>query len=1157
MKFEILGPLRVVRDGASIDLGRAQQRMLMARLLVDAGQPVSIDRLVEDLWGDAAPAGATDSLQALVSRLRRVLEPDRRPRDPATVLVTRPPGYGLMVADDDLDASRFTAEAAAGAAALAAGDASGALELLTRCLGRWRGAVLADVADAPFVAPVAAQLEELRTAAREDHAAALAATGALAPAIVSLEALTDENPWRERGWELLAAALHRAGRTADALDRLREVRGRFADDLGLDVGAGLRDLEAALLRGEDVGAVLAPAVPEAPSAPVTSPATPPAPPPVATVDDPVVGRLREVALVEGVVEQVVAGSPRWLALVGEPGIGKTRLAEHATSTAQQLGARVAWGRAHEDRAMPALWPWVQVLRALDIEDAGTLLGAGAAGDLVADRFERCDRVARALTLAARAQPVLVVLDDLQWADAESLGLLDLLAGELRDVGIGVVTTVRATETTAAVERVLHDLTRRPGGARLDLVGLDAEATGALAAAVGGIELDSDEVEVLQARTGGNPYFVTEFSRLGCGGVTADLVPDGVRDVLRRRLAPLPDDVRALLGVAAVAGLEFDADLLADAVSQDRTEVTAGLAIAADARVLRAAGDAPGRYLFTHALMRAVLRDDLADLDRRRHHLALADALARRAEADPDRWLPERAGHLAAAAPLSDAAATTDACEAAARLAEQRLAHEEAVTWRTRALQSIDGDGRLAADRARRVALLVDLGMSHGDAGDHPNALATLAAAIDGAEALGDTTTMARAAQAFDRAGGFWYWVPQGSRPVALLDRIDRTLAALGDADAPERVRVLVVRAAGEYYGDHDLGMALAAEARAIAERLGDPVLVADALVGTLAIGWRPVRMVEQAILANDLLTRARALGLRRHELVALTHQFVGALTRGDVREAERRHTEALALAAELRHVLVTVQLGWSRAMFAGLRGDFAAAHAAAARAEDLHRRTGLYAVERAAGQTVGMLAWEQGTLGQLPTERHALVLRGFPEAGVADAHQRGDPSTARRFLADLTAEPPAPSYESVGLLSVHARLAADLGEITLARHLRDALAPHADDFGDFGSVACTGPVRLQLGRLASLLGDHAAAVADLQACVKEMVDQRLPVWHIRAREALAVALHRRNTPGDAQRAAGLLADAADDAARFGVAIESHVAGAHPASDHPRPTASLT
>lgn len=1156
MNFEILGPLRIVRDGATVDLGRAQQRLLLARLLVDAGHPVSTDRLVDDLWGDAAPPGATDSLQALVSRLRRVLEPDRRPRDPATVLVTRAPGYALIVDDEHLDAARFSAEAAAGAAALANGDASGALTVLASALGRWRGPVLADVADAPFVAPIAAHMEELHTAARQDHAAALAATGALAPAIASLEALAHDAPWRERTWELLAAALHQAGRTADALDRLRDVRARFADDLGLDVGPGLRALETSLLRGEDVGAVLPPARLDITASPAAPPAVP-APPPAAAGDDPVVGRLRETALVEEAVEQVVAGSPRWVALVGEPGIGKTRLAEHATSTAQALGARVAWGRAHEDRAMPALWPWVQVLRALDIGDAGTLLGAGVAGDLVADRFERCDRVARALTVAARSQPLLVVLDDLQWADAESLGLLDLLAGELRDVGIGVVATIRSTETTDAVDRVVHDLTRRPGGARLDLVGLDAEATGALAAVVRGVELDPDEVQVLQARTGGNPYFVTEFSRLGSGEVSAHLVPDGVRDVLRRRLAPLPDAVRALLGMAAVAGLEFDADLLADAVAQDRTEVTAGLAVATDARVLRAAGDAPGRYLFTHALMRAVLRDDLADLDRRRHHLALADALAVRADADPDRWLPERAGHLVGAAPLSDAAMTTDACEAAARLAEQRLAHEEAVAWRTRALQSIDGDGRLAQDRARRVGLLVDLGMSYGDAGDHPNALATLAQAIDGAEALGDTTTMARAAQAFDRAGGFWYWVEQGTRPVALLDRIDRTLAALGDADSPERVRVLVVRAAGEYYGDHDLGMALAAEARAIAERLGDPVLIADALVGTLAIGWRPVRMPEQRVLADDLLARARALGLRRHELVALTHQFVGALTRGDVREAERCHTQAMELAAELRHVLVTVQLGWSRAMFAGLRGDFPAAHSAAARAEELHRRTGLYAVERAAGQTVGMLAWEQGTLDQLPTDRRAMVMRGFPEARIADAHRQGDLASARRLLADITAEPPPPSYESIGLLSVHARLAADLGEVALAHHLRAALAPHVDDFGDFGSVACTGPVRLQLGRLDSLLGDHAHAVTRLEACVDDMLAQHLPVWHVRAREALAVALRRRGGPGDTERATTLQAAAIDDAAQLGVAIESHVADALPASDRPRPAASLT
>jgi DNA-binding SARP family transcriptional activator len=246
----ILGPLEVVRDGVALDLGRTQQRVLLARLVVAGGHPVSVDRLADDLWGDHPPGRPDVSLQALVSRLRRVLEPDRAPRDPARVLVTRSPGYAVQLPGDAVDAVRFTRLAAEGSEALTAGDAPRALPILEAALGLWRGEVLADMADHAFVRDVAATHVELQDAAREHHATALLATGSTARALSELEALTRDRPLRERPWELLLTALHRAGRTAEALERFREVRARFAEELGLDPGPGLRALEAGLLRGE-------------------------------------------------------------------------------------------------------------------------------------------------------------------------------------------------------------------------------------------------------------------------------------------------------------------------------------------------------------------------------------------------------------------------------------------------------------------------------------------------------------------------------------------------------------------------------------------------------------------------------------------------------------------------------------------------------------------------------------------------------------------------------------------------------------------------------------------------------------------------------------------------------------------------------------------
>lgn len=1142
MDVRILGPLEVVRDGVPLDLGRTQQRVLLARLVVAGGHPVSVDRLADDLWGDEPPGRPDVSLQSLVSRLRRELEPDRAPRDPARLLVTRAPGYALQLPADAVDAVRFGHLVAEGADALTAGDPAGAVRTLEAALSLWRGEVLADLGDVAFVRAVAAAQDELRDAAREHHAAALLATGATAHALSALEALTRDRPLRERPWELLLTALHRAGRTAEALDRYRELRSRFADELGLDPGPGLQALETALLRGELPPGDSRPTVP-AVSLTTARPATA-----GRTADvpdgDAVVGRARELELIEAAVAQAVGGSARWVVVAGEAGIGKTRLAEHATATAGRLGAHVAWARAHEDGAAPALWPWVQVLRALpQVDDVGDVLqvpDGAREGDVAAGRFERADRVATALAAAAAERPLVVVLDDLQWFDPESLRLVAHVALQVRDVGLVVVATVRAGATTPEVDRVLADVVRRPGGSRIDLWGLGPEATGALARAVCDEPLAPHEVAMLHARTAGNPYFVTEFARLGRAAVVAESVPDGVRDVLRRRLAPLSAQVRSLLSLAAVAGGEVTVDLLAAAGDLDRADVVEGVSAAVDAHVLRPL-EVPGRYRFAHALLRSTLRDDVPDLARRRLHLRVAHALEAPAVADPDRWLPERAGHLVAAAPLADASVTAEACLAAADLAERRLAHEDVVRWQEQALRVIAGDHELASDRAARLAVLIRLGHARGVAGDHMGALTTLADAIDLAEDLGDATAMARAVQGFDLSGGVWFWVPQGTRPTALIDRIDRTLAALGDGDTAERVRVLVVRAAGEYYGDHDLGRRLAAEAVGIAERIGDPMLVVEATAGALQTGWRAEEMPAQHAQATRLLELATQVGSRHHELLARTRLFTIALNLGHVRAAEQHHADALALARDLRRTLVETQLAWSLAMFAGIRGDVAGALELAEAAEDLHRRTGLYAVERAVGQIFGLLAWSLGTLHALPTDRRAVVFAGFPEAAVADHHRAGRVRDAQALLAELTAVPPMPSYEWLGLTVVHAQLAADLGDVELARRLHAALLPYRGYVGHFGTVACSGPVDLQLARLASLLGDHERAVADLTACVDDTATERLPVWHVRSLEALAVALRRRGHPGDHDRAEQVQRRAADDATALGIALEPHVA----------------
>jgi DNA-binding SARP family transcriptional activator len=248
VEFRVLGPLEALVAGAAVDLGPARQRALLAALLVSANQVVSVDRLLDDLWGETPPATAPHALQVYVSNLRKLLDPGRLSGAPNSVLVTRRPGYLLEVGPEQLDAIRFEAGLAEGRRALAADDPAGAAVALRAALGFWRGAAYADLADERACQTEAARLEELHLAASEDRLAADLLLGRHAEVVAELETLVARNPLRERLWEQLARSLYRCGRQAEALRTIERVRRTLAEELGLQPGPGLRQLEDAILR---------------------------------------------------------------------------------------------------------------------------------------------------------------------------------------------------------------------------------------------------------------------------------------------------------------------------------------------------------------------------------------------------------------------------------------------------------------------------------------------------------------------------------------------------------------------------------------------------------------------------------------------------------------------------------------------------------------------------------------------------------------------------------------------------------------------------------------------------------------------------------------------------------------------------------------------
>lgn len=248
VEFRVLGPVEAAVGGRAVDLGAPKQRAALALLVSQVGRPVSVDVMLEELWDGQPPPSATTSLHAYVANLRRVLEPDRAPRKPATLLRTRGRGYLLDGRVAEVDARRFGERATAGWQALDRGDLRRALSAFEEGLALWRGQAYAEVADTAQVAPERVRLEELRLSATEGRCAALVAVGAHEVAVSELAAFTRAHPLREYGCELLGLALYRAGRQADALAVLRTHHRRMAQELGIDPSPSLQHLEGEILR---------------------------------------------------------------------------------------------------------------------------------------------------------------------------------------------------------------------------------------------------------------------------------------------------------------------------------------------------------------------------------------------------------------------------------------------------------------------------------------------------------------------------------------------------------------------------------------------------------------------------------------------------------------------------------------------------------------------------------------------------------------------------------------------------------------------------------------------------------------------------------------------------------------------------------------------
>jgi DNA-binding SARP family transcriptional activator len=410
MDYRILGPLEAFDGERALSLGGTRQRAVLALLLLHPNEALSRDVIVDELWGENPPPTAAKVLQNCISALRKELP------DAAETLRTVGSAYALQVGTDELDRDRFEHAVAKGRAALAAGDTEHAAEQLRAALGLWRGAPLSEFAYERFAQEEIVRLEELHVEAVEDRIDADLACGRGDELVAELEALVARHPVRERLRRQLMLALYRSGRQAEALAAYRDARQTLLGELGIEPTRALQELQKSIL-AQDPSLDAAPR----PAARAASPGRHAA--------TPVVGRDAELALFEAGLDDALAGRGRLFLVVGPASAGKTHLADEVASRAKARGATVRWGRGWEGGDAPPYWPWRQALRELPAHD-----GSG--------RFDYFATVTELLRSEAKRQPLMLVLDDLQAADEDSLLLLEFVASEVAEMPMLIVGLAR-------------------------------------------------------------------------------------------------------------------------------------------------------------------------------------------------------------------------------------------------------------------------------------------------------------------------------------------------------------------------------------------------------------------------------------------------------------------------------------------------------------------------------------------------------------------------------------------------------------------------------------------------------------------------------------------------------------------------------------------
>ena len=1137
MQFRILGPLDVRNGDQAVELAGGKQRALLALLILNANETVSTDRIVEELWGEHSPQTAPKVVQNHVSQLRRGLGDG--------LLVTEGAGYRLSLEPGDLDLDRFEELLDEGRSALERGDADAAARLFRESLEVWRGKPLADVAFEPFAQAEIARLEERRLVAVEGRIEADLALGRHDDLVGELESLIAKNPLRERLRAQLMLALYRSGRQSEALAAYQDARSTLVEELGIEPGRPLRDLHQAILN-QDPG--LEP--------------TPLAEQPGDDQRGGFVGRGAELTELVSRLDDALSGHGRLVLLVGEPGIGKSRLADEVVRRSRARGATVLTGRCWEAGGAPPYWPWVQSLRAYVREaDPGALraqLGSGAPylvqllpelRDRFADvaepvslesegeRFRLFDAVAEFLGNAARDRPIVLVLDDLHAGDTPSLLLLQFLARELDSMPVLVVGACRDVDPTPTqpLTALLRELASEPVAHRISLGGLSREEIAEY------LELTAAEIATpalataLHDETEGNPLFVGETVRLlvaegDTRGEHALAIPQTVRDVIARRLARLTEQCNRVLVLASILGREFELDGLTRIGDVSEEELLETLDEAIAARVVSDIPGAQGRLRFGHVLIRDSLYDGLTSLRKVYLHRQALEALEDLYGADPGPHFAELALHAVSGGELEKAVGYA---RSAGDRALAEYAYEEGVRQYDTALDGL----RIFApeDDATRCELLLSKGRALAQAGKTPLAKETFVEAADIARRLGRPRQLAQAAAGY---GGWHMWGRTGS-DTRLVPLLEEALEGLGAEDAELRARLLA-RLAGALRDEHsrDRRDRLSAEALEAARSSGNAGALLYALDGRSAAIIGPDTVGECLEIANEFCAIAEQGGDLERSLPALDHRRTVLVITGDLETARLDLARELEIVEVLRQPAQLWQAYAASAMFVLLTGPVAEAEPLIAKAfafgETSMPDTAVPTHRLQRYWLADFQGWAEEVVPELTDLADAFPARVAFRCALAHAHARvGNVPEAQRILDRLRPDRFAIvpfDQEWLWAMSLLAETVAWIGDVESAAVLYELVVPWVALNASDHPEGFRGSVSRDAGLLAALLGrpDHAAGHFEDAIGGNTAIGAR--VWVAHAQHDYARLLVER----DQQRAEELLTSSLDLADELGL-----------------------